>query len=54
MKSNTAKYYFGKKSPLQTALPLLYGSITFTHLEENPCVVKLPHHVKKQRENLYG
>ncbi len=35
--------------------PPLYGSITFTHLEENSGMAKLPYlqYVEKQRENLW-
>jgi hypothetical protein len=41
--------------PLQAALPLpVYGSIAFTHLEENSSMVKLPYLFKKKRENLPG
>ncbi len=29
--------------PLKAALPTLYGSITFTHLEENSSMGKLPY-----------
>ncbi len=45
--------------PLPTTIgsttPSLYGSITFTHLEENSSTVKLNYYtyVKKQGENLY-
>ncbi len=45
-------------SPLQAALPPLYGSIflTITHLEENYSMAKLQYllYVKKQRENPNG
>jgi hypothetical protein len=35
--------------------PNLYGSITFTHLEENSTKVKLPYLCKKKHwKNLYG
>jgi hypothetical protein len=34
--------------------PSLYGSITFTHLEENSSMVNYHTFVKKQGENLYG
>ena len=34
--------------------PPLYGSTTFTHLEENSGVVNYHIYVKKQRENPYG
>ncbi len=45
------------RSPLQAALlPTLYGSMTFTRLEENSSMVKLLYHTsfKKQKGNLYG
>ncbi len=35
--------------PLQAALPLVYGSITFTHLKENFSMVKLPYLCKKSK-----
>ncbi len=34
--------------------PTLYGSITFSHLKENSCMVKLPYLFKKTEGNLYG
>ncbi len=34
--------------------PSLYGSITFTYLEENSSMVKLPYLCEKARGNLYG
>ncbi len=36
-------------TPLQAALPPVYGSITFTHLKENVSMVKLPFLFKKSK-----